>query len=149
MQKEDFTETKPYCVLHSHLIFPSICQTFFYWKPWSKNMLYTNIADERTERHNNLICHTRPVGKKLYSLLIVSIWNNLKQFETIQNNLKRTTTYSEFKSGPRYNRNSLVPNRYTIHQSTPHVLNSSCPVSVMSLFYAAGGKKGDFLRTHS
>ena len=33
-------------------------------------------------RRNFFAHHTRPVGKKLYSLLIVSIWNNLKRYTT-------------------------------------------------------------------
>ena len=62
-------------------------------------------------RINFLACHTRPVGKKLYSLLIVSILNNL-QWYTIQDT-----------GQDRYNRYSPVPNRYTIHQSIPLVLS--------------------------
>ena len=47
---------------------------------------------------------------KLYPLLIVSC---LKQLKMVQ-----LTTGQD-----RYNRYSPVPNRYTIHQSTPHVLS--------------------------
>ena len=52
----------------------------------------------------------RSEGKKLYSLLIFSIWNNLKRY---------TTGYRS----NRYNRYRLLPNRHTIHQLTPHVLS--------------------------
>ena len=53
--------------------------------------------------------HTRPVGKKLYSQL-------MSPFETIKTVHYRNQVRTD-KTG------LAVPNRYTIHQSTRHVLS--------------------------
>ena len=77
-------------------------------------------------RRNCFAPRSRPVGITLYSLL-------LSQFETIYNGTPQDTGQD------RYNRYGPVPNRYIIHQSTPHVL------SVYRDHAMQGeGKKGDF-----
>ena len=81
-------------------------------------------------RRNFFAHHTRPVGKKLYSLLIVSIWNNLNRYTT------------GYRSGP------MQQVRYLTDTQSINQLLMTCQCT--KIIQCKGReKKGDFSPTDS